>query len=118
MCGNVSADLQVGARVQMLGMGSRRVGTAWRWVGAVPMVAAAAVAVVRSGSSRVLVRRERCATAMKVQEVCRSFVVTPGAVEMKASSASIFGGEVWKWNYYDAGPGKGKRMSPVGGQDL
>jgi hypothetical protein len=63
------------------------------------MVAAVVVAVVRTGSSGVLVRREHCAIAMKVQEVCRSFV---GEVEMKASSASIFGGEVWKGSY-DAG---------------
>jgi len=70
-----------------------------------PMVVAVVVAVVRPGSSRMLVRREHCATAMKVQEVCRSFVRPSAVVEMKASSASTFGGKVWKGNYYDAGLG-------------
>ena len=75
------------------------------------MVVAAAVAVVRPGSSRVLVRREHCVIEVLVQEECRSFVGTWVVGEMMASSASIFGGQVWKGRYCD---GDLEGLGPVG----
>jgi len=83
-------------------LGSRRPGMARRAADAVLIPAEAEAAVVRPGRFRELVRRERCATAVVVQEVCRSFAESPAEVGMKTSNASIFDGKMWKRGYYDA----------------